>query len=210
MGEPAQIISNVTAALVVAGLTALLALSPPAPAAAPAGPGPNGVEMSLEAAAPEPEPPKEEPPAPAAPPPEPTPPEPTPPEPPTPPPPQPEAEEPPKPDEEPPKPVEMLQDEDGEKAKFTALPTVSEEVKVQYQKCLIKHMALPNTKEIRKNRPRGTVEVVIYYSDGKLQAMEIGESSGSPIIDLAARNNVKNSDCGPVAKTGSIKIRMKY
>jgi outer membrane biosynthesis protein TonB len=210
MGEPTEIISNLSAALVTAGLTAMLLLGQPAPAAAPAGLGPNGVEMSLEMAAAEPEKPKEEPPPPAAPPPEPTPPEPTPPEPPAPPPPQPEAEEPPKPDEEPPRPVETLMDEDGEKNKFTALPTVSEEVKVQYQKCLIKFMALPNTKEIRKNRPRGTVEVVIYYSEGKLQATDVIESSGSPIIDLAARNNVKNSDCGLVAKTGSIKIRMKY
>jgi outer membrane biosynthesis protein TonB len=185
MAEPTETISNLTAGLVVAAIAAVVALSPAAPTAQSAGPGPNGVEMSLEAMAPEP---VVEPPAPAAPAaPETPPPEPTPPEPPTPPPPQPEAEEPAKPTDEPPKPVEMLMDEDGEKNKYTALPTVSEEVKAQFQKCLVKFMALPNTKEIRKLNPRGKVKVGISYSEGKLVAIEIVESSGSPIIDIGLR-----------------------
>jgi len=211
MREPTEIISNISALLVICVASALVLSLPASPEQKPTA-GPGSVELSLEAAAPEvpPEPPKPEPavepPAPVA---EPTPP---PPEPETPPP-QPEtAEEPPKPDEEPPKPVEMLMDEDGEKSKLRqpALVAVSEEVKSKFQSCLRKYMVGLTAKESKKAGQRGPVRVTLSYDDNKLLALEIVQGSGSPLVDQRARTNALNSDCGKVVKTGSVSIEMNY
>lgn len=209
MREPTEIISNISALLVICAVSAIVLSLPASPEPKPAA-GPGPVELSLEAVAPEPpkEEPKTEPPAPTQPPVA----EPPPPEPVTPPP-QPEtAEEPPKPDEEPPKPVEMLMDEDGEKSKLRqpALVAVSEEVKSKFQSCLRKYMVGLTAKESKKAGQRGPVRVTLAYEDNKLLALEIIQASGSPLVDQRARTNALNSDCGKVVKTGSVSIEMNY
>jgi outer membrane biosynthesis protein TonB len=222
--DPAQIISNACALLVIASLGATAALWPSNPQALPA--PPQGVELSLEAAAPEPpkepEQPKVEPaaaPAPPEQPPAPPAPEPVvlpPPEPvvlpPEPPPVVAEKEpDPPKP-EDPPKPVEMLQDEDGEKSKVLepARQVVSEEIKERFQGCLRKFMVGFTAKEAKKAGDRGPVQVTLSYQDGKLLALDITQSSGSPLVDQRARTNTLSSDCGKVVKTGSVSITLHY
>jgi outer membrane biosynthesis protein TonB len=204
MGEPTHIISNVTAGVVIGGLTAFVMLLPASPASRAGAAGPRAEEFSIEAAPPEPEPPKPEEPKPvAAAAPEPVVAEVTPPSPPPP-------EEPQKTSQEPPKPVEMLKDEDGEVTKGQVVAVVTEEVKAEFAKCLRKNMTYPSSREAQKQQPHGAVHMSITYSGAKLVAFEVLKSSGSPILDQTARSNVLTSDCGSVANSGWLTITMNY
>lgn len=197
MREPTELISNVTGLFAIAGLAALIAVMPREVPAGPGGP-PGEIAIALEAAAePTPEPPKPEepPPAPAVP----EPPQPvveTPP-----PPPPPELE--PAPPDQPPEPPEQLIDEDG--APITAPPDLkqaTEEVNTKFGACLAKRTFYPSTKEARRLKPHGVVHLKAFVDgDGKIVSIEITKSSGSPILDQAARSSVQKSGCGALGKS---------
>ena len=211
MADPAEITSNVAAMLVVAVVSAWFALRPPA-RELPVGPGGSPtMELALEAIS-EPikaEEPKVEPAAAAPPPPEPPPPEPTPPSPPEPPPPPPPME--PVPDTpEPPKPVEMLMDEDGEKSKIKPLAEATEAITKAFRTCLQKHTVYPSSKEARKLKPHGVVSLSISVEKGVIVGIEITKSSGSPILDQAARSSVLNSGCGELGESSVVTGTIVY
>jgi outer membrane biosynthesis protein TonB len=204
MWDRTEIASNF-AALIVATALAALAVMPPQQSSGvgAAQPGPS-VELSLEAAPPEP--PSAPPPTPVeqAPPPPPSPqPEPPPvaePPPPTPPP----VEEAMRADNEPDKPEELLKDEDGDQAKKPQLPLpeLSEASKLAVSKCLDKVARYPNTAEARRTRPRGTVVVMMVIKDREIIVSEVQQSSGSKILDPHARATVLKSGCGQAAEPG--------
>jgi hypothetical protein len=209
MRDHTEITSNVTALAVISCLAALWLLIPPPPRGGAAPVGGNDVELSLEAA-PEPAPPpppvaEASPPPP--PPPEPKPPEPPPVEPPPPIPPPPPVEEPPKPDEEPPKPMEMLKDEEGEKEPtpppLPVLPELSEVSRLAITKCLEKVVVYPSSKEARRLKPHGTVVIAMSIVDRVIVAAEVTTSSGSQILDQAAKSTVMKSGCGSQSEPGS-------
>lgn len=169
--------------------------------------GPPSMEVSLESA-PAPEPAKEEPAEAQTPPPQPEPVQPVEIPPPPPPPPQEVQEE--KPADEAPKPPEMLVDDEGETTKLSKLDTVAPELNSKFADCVLKKATYPSTKEARKLKPRGLVELKAYVSDGKILAIEIVTSSGSSILDAAARSTVQNSGCGPIVGNGVVVGGLKY
>lgn len=203
------IISNLVGLFLTAGLLALWAFFPAA--SPPAGAGGPSEEMTVAleaeppspAPAPEPEKVAEEPPAPESVP------EPVPqpvPEPPPPPPP-PEPEQPPQKEEEA-QPAEQMLDEDG--APITpppqAMVEASEEQASAFKKCLLNRTYYPSTREARKLKPHGVVGLKILIIDAKVAGIEITQSSGSQILDQAARSSVLNSGCASKGQVSGIVV----
>lgn len=211
MRPTTSIISNCVAFLITGGLLALWLLAPDPSLPAGPGEGPGEMTVALEAAPeptppapaepPAPEPVKEEPPPP---PPEPVPPPPQPPEPPPPPPPEPPAE----PEKEEEQPAEQMLDEDGAPIKPPpeALVPFNEEAASAFKKCLLGRTYYPSTREARKLKPHGVVGLKILIIDTKVAGIEITQSSGSPILDQAARSSVLNSGCASKGQVSGIVV----
>lgn len=204
-------ISNFIALLITGALLTLWAMMPSASESAGAGEAAGEMTVALEAE-PVPEPPA---PAPAAepekvaeepPPPEPVP-EPVPPPVPEPPPPPPEPEPPPEKEEEA-QPAEQMLDEDG--APITpppqAMVEANEEQASAFKKCLLNRTYYPSTREARKLKPHGVVGLKILIIDAKVAGIEITQSSGSPILDQAARSSVLNSGCASKGQVSGIVV----
>lgn len=68
-----------------------------------------------------------------------------------------------------------------------------------FRSCLQAHARYPNSKEARLENPRGTVAVSVSLSGGQIVGVEVNGSSGSAILDQAARSSVLNSGCGGMA-----------
>jgi protein TonB len=192
MRDPFDLLANIAGLTIVGSLVAWFHLAPPSTINGPMIGGVKEVELALEAA---PEPPPAPEPQASETQPEPDP-QPTPPVEPPPPPPPPEPE-PPK--EEPPEEVEQehLLDEEG--APVTpppqALVQVSEQSASAYKTCLLKRTYYPSTKEARRLKPHGVVGIKILIIEKKIAGIEITQSSGSEILDQAARSSVLNSRC---------------
>ncbi len=125
------------------------------------------------------------------------PPEPEPVKPPEPPPPPPPPEPPKEPAKEEEQPPEQMLDEDGAPihASPQALVEANAEAASAYKKCLLDSTYYPSTREARKLKPHGIVGLKILIIDAKVAGIEITQSSGSPILDQAARSSVLNSGC---------------
>lgn len=195
-------ISNSVALAIIIGAVALIMTIPaPAERRGESSGGPP-MEISLESAPAEPpaEKASEPPPAPSEPP------QPEPPPPPPPPPP----EEPEQKQPEEPKPQEMLLDEDGDTTNLHKLEAAAPELNSAFANCVLSKAVYPSTKEARKLKPHGTVQLKAYVSEGKILAVEILSSSGSPILDAAARSTVINSGCGPIVTNGVVFGGLQY
>jgi periplasmic protein TonB len=185
MRERSEIISNTSGLAVVAGLTALFIFAPPAlPELPPQAAGPD-VEISLEA------PPEQAPPEPAV-------------EAPPPPPPPPPPEEPPPP--EPPKTVDTQQDPDAEAAQAAR----QEENASAFRACLQKTARYPSSKEARKYKPHGAVVVKAIIAKGVITGVEVIKSSGSAVLDEAAKASVMKSGCGSKVEGNSVAGTIMY
>ncbi|MBJ7532740.1 TonB family protein [Rhodomicrobium vannielii ATCC 17100] len=219
MGERTEIISNASGIVIIAVLTALVLHSKPALPGPVVGPG-EPVEISLEAAPEEPkEQPKEE--SAAAPPPaseEVKPPEEVTPPPPPPPPPPPEetapiAETPAAtPTEEasvvPPEP---LVDPDGvAAAQQQAREAAREKEASAFRTCLQKSARYPSSKEARKLKPHGTVVLEVHVQSGAIGDVIIVKSSGSTILDEAAKASVLKSGCGKNSESSILSGSIAY
>ena len=214
MVERTAILSNaIGVALTLALVAGLLAL----PSAAPAGlaGAPASVEIALESAPPAPPPPEPEPvqPQTAAPPPPEIPQTPPPDQPPPPPPTPPPVEnpEPPKEaDPEPPKPESILRDEDGEKIAQAQVQQLDPQVAARVNALLGRISKYPeaSTRKL-KAKPRGQVGVEITIVDGKVSAVEVVQSSGSPILDQAAKSTAAVADMSFVGP-GSFKFTGRF
>jgi protein TonB len=184
MRERSEIISNTSGLAVVAGLTALLVLAPPAlPELPQRATGPD-VEISLEA------PPEQAPPEPAV-------------EAPPPPPPPPPEEQPPP---EPPKTVDTQLDPDAEAAQAAR----QEENASAFRACLQKSARYPSSKEARKHKPHGAVVLKAIVANGVITGVEIVKSSGSAILDEAAKTSVMKSGCGSKVEANSVAGTIMY
>jgi len=200
-------VSNCVALLITGGLLTLWALFAPSPSPAGAGGSPGEMTVALETEpAPEPAPPPapaeqqqaEEQPKPPEP-------EPTPEPPPPPPPPEPPSEY---EKEEEPEPVEQMLDEDGAPIKPPpqAMVEATEEQASAFKKCLLNRTYYPSTREARKLKPHGVVGLKILIIDAKVAGIEITQSSGSPILDQAARSSVLNSGCASKGQVSGIVV----
>ena len=132
-------------------------------------------------------------------------PEPTPEPPPPPPPPEPPSEY---EKEEEPEPVEQMLDEDGAPIKPPpqAMVEATEEQASAFKKCLLNRTYYPSTREARKLKPHGVVGLKILIIDAKVAGIEITQSSGSPILDQAARSSVLNSGCASKGQVSGIVV----
>ncbi len=207
-----EFISNLTALALVAALTALVLLAPPAlPEPQPA-PGGN-VEVSLEPSQvvnpdkPEPQAQKTEAQAQPTPVSEPPPPPPPPPE-------EPKAEGTPAQAAaaaDTPKETSPLIDQEGEAAaREKAREATAEKEASAFRTCLQKHARYPSSREARKQKPHGMVVVKVSISNGTITGVEIAKSSGSPILDEAAKTSVMNSGCGELGGSSSVSGAFVY
>jgi len=214
-----EFISNTVSLAVVGALTAFILYAPPAlplPSPLPK----EGTEISLEpsqvdnpdkpvpeaqktdaqaAAAPEPPHQQPEPPQPAPPPP----------------PEDPKTEGPPTPAaaaSDTPKEVSPLVDPEGEvAAREKARVAAAEKEASAFRACLQKNAHYPSSREARKQRPHGTVQVTVSLSGGAITGVEIAKSSGSPILDEAAKASVMSSGCGALGGgSGSVSGAFVY
>lgn len=204
MRDRAEFLSNLAAATVLAVLVAGVgSMLPGAAGKGDAGP-PGEMTIALEAA-PEPEPPapaSEQSAAPVEQPPEPPPP-------PVVPPPPPPVPDPPE-LEEPEEAEQLINAEGAPVAPPPELAPVSEAAVSAFRTCLQKHARYPSTKAARKLKPHGTVTLKISVSGGAVTNIEITTSSGSPILDQAARSSVLNSGCGSLGETGIVTGTIVY
>lgn len=185
----------------------VLSLPPGSPASQGA---PATVEITLDELAPSPPPPDPEP-VQTAPPPPPAPPvaEPPPvqPEPPPPPPPpvkQPEEQK--APDPELPKPETILRDDEGQKVQQAPMQELDPQAAARIKAHLAQIAKYPaaSTRKLTV-KPRGRVGLAITIVDGKVQAVEVVQSSGSSILDQAAKSIALASDMSFVGP-GSFKF----
>lgn len=96
-----------------------------------------------------------------------------------------------------PKEVSPLIDPEGEvAAREKARVAAAEKEASVFRACLQKNAHYPSSREARKARPRGTVQVTVSLSGGAITGVEIAKSSGSPILDVAAKASVMSSGCG--------------
>ena len=70
---------------------------------------------------------------------------------------------------------------------------------VQFRGCLQAHSRYPTSKEARLENPHGVVGVSVSLAGGAIVGVNVISSSGSPILDAAARESVLFSGCGPLA-----------
>ncbi|WP_127079699.1 energy transducer TonB [Rhodomicrobium lacus] len=217
MGERSDIISNASALVTVAFLGALVAHSRPT---LPSQPGPSGppVEIALEALTETPkEQPKEDSAAPMPPTEEVKPPEEVIPPPPPPPPPGPEeAPEAEKPavaeqEEAPTAPPSPLVDEDGLAAAAEQKREATREKEASaFRTCLQKSARYPSSKEARKLKPHGTVVLEVHVQSGAIENVLIVKSSGSSILDEAAKASVLKSGCGAKSESSILSGSIAY
>lgn len=104
----------------------------------------------------------------------------------------------------------MLLDEDGDTTNLHKLEAAAPELNSAFANCVLSKAVYPSTKEARKLKPHGTVQLKAYVSEGKILAVEILSSSGSPILDAAARSTVINSGCGPIVTNGVVFGGLQY
>jgi periplasmic protein TonB len=70
--------------------------------------------------------------------------------------------------------------------------------------CLQKHFAYPRSREALKKKLKGTVVVRITTVGGEITKVEIATSSGSSILDDAAKASALKSGCGKVWPEGEM------
>lgn len=68
-----------------------------------------------------------------------------------------------------------------------------------FRACLQAHARYPSSKEARLLNPRGVAGLVVSISGGEIVAVNVTRSSGSSLLDAAARSSVLGSGCGSLA-----------
>jgi len=68
-----------------------------------------------------------------------------------------------------------------------------------FRGCLQAHARYPTSKEARLENPRGSVGVSVSISGGEITGVAVISSSGSQVLDAAARSSVLSSGCGGLA-----------
>lgn len=81
----------------------------------------------------------------------------------------------------------------------SASSTKSLSAAAQFNACLQAKAKYPTSKEARLQNPHGTVGVLVKLSGAVITAVTITESSGSGLLDQAARAGILSSDCGGLA-----------
>jgi len=84
------------------------------------------------------------------------------------------------------------------------------EIDMQFGNCLQRHAIYPTTKEAFKQLPHGNVQRAVSVSGGAIIAIDIIKSSGSAILDTAARSSVLTSGCGAIAGSGKLTGEFQY
>ena len=75
-----------------------------------------------------------------------------------------------------------------------------------FQACLRAHTRYPTSKEARLENPHGVVGVAVSLSGGAIVSVGVTSSSGSSILDTAARASVLYSGCGSLLGRASAAI----
>ncbi|RAI17814.1 energy transducer TonB, partial [Rhodoblastus acidophilus] len=68
-----------------------------------------------------------------------------------------------------------------------------------FRACLQAHARYPTSKEARQQNPHGAVGVSVSVSGGAIAGVSVTSSSGSGLLDQAARASVLSSGCGSAA-----------
>jgi TonB family protein len=68
-----------------------------------------------------------------------------------------------------------------------------------FNACLQAKAKYPTSKEARLQNPHGTVGVQVTLSGSTITSVTIVSSSGSPLLDQAAKAGILSSDCGALA-----------
>ena len=95
------------------------------------------------------------------------------------------------------KPIEKPRQE--QRASSAAPSAKSASAAAQFNACLQAKAKYPTSKEARLQNPHGTVGVQVTLSGSTITAVTITASSGSALLDQAAKSGILSSDCGALA-----------
>jgi len=95
------------------------------------------------------------------------------------------------------KPIEKPRPE--QRASSAAPSAKSVSAAAQFNACLQAKAKYPTSKEARLQNPHGTVGVQVTLSGSTITAVTITASSGSALLDQAAKSGILSSDCGALA-----------